>query len=136
MPTLRLLIVRVAPLPSAPSRSDDQLICAPRSPSSASLAVALSVSATPSSTTLPSAGDITATTGGVFGGGATTRTKSTVSAMPSASVTVTLKAKLPATSGTPLSRPPPLSDSPGGSAPALTDQLTGSVPPTAISWNW
>ncbi len=58
-----MLMLRDPPLPKAPSRSDDQTIVAVRSPSSASLAVALRPSGVPSLMVVPALGAEIVTTG-------------------------------------------------------------------------
>ena len=65
-----------------------------------------------------------------------TRVTAWVALWPLASVTRTVKVKLPAVVGVPDSRPVVgLRVSPGGRVPALTDQANGAVPPVTVSWS-
>src|SRR2546429_2140622 len=68
VPVERLLSAKLAPVPSEPSRLEVQWIAAPRSPSSASVAVAVEVIAAPGAKTEPAAGAVS-----VRGGAASTR---------------------------------------------------------------
>ena len=65
VPTVSAPAAMLDPVPSAPSRSDVHVMCAPRSPSSTSVARAVSVSGRPLvNTTVPSAGATMVTAGG------------------------------------------------------------------------
>ena len=65
-PWLRLAVVIEVPLPRMPSRSEAQTMRAPRSPLSASTAVALKVTAAPRSTVALGAGAVIVTSGARF----------------------------------------------------------------------
>src|SRR5437867_3689862 len=91
MPTERPGTTTARPVPRAPSRLDVQTSAAPRSPSSASVAVAARSTGLPASNAVPAAGATTPTTGGAFGGRTTTRrTASPVSPPASAATAVML----------------------------------------------
>ncbi len=65
-----------------------------------------------------------------------TSVTSLVSLRPALSVTLTVKAKVPAAVGVPDSSPVDAPRViPAGSAPALTDQVNGLVPPVTVSWS-
>ena len=86
-PAERRAVVSIAPVPSAPSRSELQAIALPISPSSSSLACAASSSGTPVNTAAPSRGASIAIVGYVFGG-RTTTVRTALAVRPPASATV------------------------------------------------
>ena len=104
VPALRRVVVKLAPEPMSPSRSDVQRSDAERLPSVASLAVPLKARLVPAKTVVPSAGPVIATTGGV---GVTVRRTCAEPVAPSESVTEAVRTWVPSESVTVRVPPPP-----------------------------
>ena len=130
VPTLRLLATTCGPLPSAPSRSDCHTIAPPRSPDSASLAVAWNVTGVPESKVAPPAGEAIVSTGGWFWPGATCSENEETLESPPLSATETATTNVPLSVGTPDNRPSAVSVIPDGRAPPDRLHVYGGIPPT------
>ena len=104
VPALRRVVVKLAPVPMRPSRSDVQRSDAERLPSVASFAVPLKPRLVPRKTVLPSGGPVMVTTGGV---GVTVTCTWAEPVAPSESVTDATRTWLPAESVTVRVPPPP-----------------------------